>query len=87
MLSFSFFSAYESFVEQSVSNYHGWGVAWYEGSVPHVFKEPIALCKSSQAASIIKNRVFSSIVIAHVRFTTNGGSRYENTHRIALTFA
>lgn len=74
---FSFVGARRSFVEQSRSNPDGWGIGWFEGGVPRVFKESLPLYLSDME---VVRSVRSRVIVAHVRFATHGGRSLENTH-------
>ena len=56
----------------SKGNPSGWGVAWLDNEGWHIYKEPIALCKSHKAEKLIRNVVRGKIIISHVRLASVG---------------
>ncbi|ABN69781.1 glutamine amidotransferase, class-II [Staphylothermus marinus F1] len=78
------FSFYEtpvkSFVEQSVWNPEGWGIAWFNGEEWRIYKEPRALYSSGEAERLIEKVVRGKIIVSHVRLASAGRVRRENTH-------
>jgi len=78
---FSFYvSPRESFKNQSYDNPHGWGIAWLTSEGWHVFKEPLALYKSTKARELIKKYIRGKIIVSHVRLASYGLPKLENTH-------
>jgi predicted glutamine amidotransferase len=50
---FSFYEAEESIEKLSLGNPDGWGIAWYDSSEWHLYKEPGPLYKSYKAKGLI----------------------------------
>ena len=80
-IEFSFFKAKRPFKSLVQSNPDGWGIGYYEGGVPKVFKEGI------EDAGRIENYQFekvktvrSKIIISHVRRATKGRKTSMNAH-------
>lgn len=78
---FSFTQAPNSMVCQSTWNPDGWGIGWYDNysQRAHVFKEPISAEQSKRLDQLTKN-IKSKLMIAHIRKSTTGKIKLENTH-------
>ena len=61
------------------SHAHGWGLATYEGQTPHIDRQAWAAYHGEHFARAAA-RVYSTLVIAHVRHATVGGAALANTH-------
>jgi len=70
---------WRGFLKRGRLNYHGWGVAWYLDKYVGLVKEPKPAHKSP-IARLLVNGVEGHIVISHVRFASQGGPSYVNTH-------
>lgn len=51
---------------QEADNPDGWGVAWWEGAVSHLVKEPLPACHS-EAFRTLAETIHSNLIVAHVR--------------------
>lgn len=60
-------------------NAHGWGLATYEDGHPHVERQAWAAYHGEHFRRAA-GRIFSRLVLAHVRHATVGAPRIENTH-------
>ena len=76
---FSFIKADKPFRELGIKNPDGWGIGYYQNDNAIVFKEPISTINSSQFYQKSKH-LYSSILISHVRKSTQGVKKEENTH-------
>jgi glutamine amidotransferase len=77
---FSMLYAQKSFKELGEKNCDGWGIGWYEeNTTPRIEKKGESAFFSSNFNNIVKT-VSSKIVIAHVRYATNGSSSAKNAH-------
>lgn len=76
---FSFIKADRPFRELGIKNPDGWGIGYYQNDNAIVFKEPISTINSSQFYQKAKH-IYSSILISHVRKSTQGVKKKENTH-------
>jgi glutamine amidotransferase len=78
---FSFYEAKESIEKLSSRNPDGWGIAWYDSSEWHLYKEPGPLYKSYKAKGLIQN-VRGIIIVSHVRLASSWKfvRRLKNTH-------
>lgn len=76
---FSFYYAENSMVRLSLSNYSGWGIAWFNGVEWELVKEPFALYGSERARSTAR-MVRGLIIVSHVRLATAGGITLGDTH-------
>ena len=78
---FSFYeSPVESFSKQSLRNPHGWGIAWFDEKEWHLYKEPCPLFESIIAKEFIRDWIRGKIIISHVRLSSCGKIKKENTH-------
>ena len=64
---------------QGFSNAHGWGIAVYEDTVPHVERQAWAAYHGEHFRRAAA-RIFARDVLAHVRRATVGPPAIENTH-------
>lgn len=51
---------------QAADNPDGWGVAWWEGDVSHLVREPLPACHS-EAFKTLAETIHSHLIVAHVR--------------------
>ena len=64
-------------------NKDGWGIGWYEGVYPVVYKKPENALTDPYYLRIARI-VRSKIVIAHLRKKTKGNKRFVNTHPFSI---
>lgn len=58
---------------------HGWGVATYENETPHVERQAWA-AHHGEHFERAAARIYTDVVLAHVRRATVGGAHIKNTH-------
>lgn len=75
----SLLSANNALKVQSAVHRDGWGVTYYVGGAPQVFKSTDAAHQDEQFDAVVATLV-SDTVVAHVRRATIGGVAMENTH-------
>jgi len=78
-IEFSFIKADRPFRDLGIKNPDGWGIGYYQNDNAIVFKEPVSTFNSSQFYQKAKH-LYSSIIISHVRKSSQGGRKKENTH-------
>lgn len=80
-IEFSFFKARTPFKSLVQSNPDGWGIGYYEGGVPKVFKEDIEDVGGIENYRFEKVKtVRSKIIISHVRYATSGRKTSKDAH-------
>jgi predicted glutamine amidotransferase len=75
--------------ESGLSHTHGWGIATYKNDFPHVERQAWA-AYSGECFEKAAAKIYSTLVIAHVRRATMGEPAIRNTHPFAYegwTFA
>jgi glutamine amidotransferase len=80
-MEFSLLKADTPFRSLADSNPHGWGIGWYEGKEPKVYKEGISAISSQSQLSHRAKEERSHIFISHVRRGTEGDASERNSHR------
>ncbi len=75
----SLVSADNALIQQSQSNPHGWGVAYYVADVPHVVKSAEGAF-ADRLFKHVSGVVASNTVVAHIRLATNGTKSIINSH-------
>jgi len=78
-VAFSFIRADKPFRELGIKNPDGWGIGYYKNNNAVVFKEPISIKDSSILYQKAKH-LYTNILISHVRKSTQGVKKKENTH-------
>ncbi len=73
----------ERFKALSDKNPDGWGIGWYEGENPRIFKEAISAGDKNSQLPRLSEQVHSNIIIAHVREGTKGPPSKDNSHPFA----
>ncbi len=58
---------------------HGWGMGWYDGTIPDLIKSPLSANQDNMFLNTSLN-VRSKILMAHIRFGTMGPRTVNNTH-------
>lgn len=76
---FSFLRADKPWRSLGKSNPHGWGIGYYDNGKAMLFKQPISAADDQEFSNKAKN-VRSKILISHVRRSTQGVKKEENTH-------
>jgi glutamine amidotransferase len=67
---------------QGGSHNHGWGIATYDGPIPHIDRQAWAAYHGEHFRRSAE-RAYAATVLAHVRHATIGGPTLENTHPFA----
>ena len=70
---------WRGFLRRGKGNPDGWGVAWYADRRVFLVKEPRPSVKSPIARFLL-SKVKGHVFISHVRWATEGGVNYVNTH-------
>lgn len=68
------------FKNYAVSNPDGWGIGWYKGEEPEIFKEALSAGDEKSKLPYLSKEVTSNIIIAHVRKGTKGKPAVNNSH-------
>lgn len=76
---FSMLEARNKFKEQGRTNYHGWGIGWYEKGMAKIEKYGESAFESERFDALVKELV-SRIFIAHVRLASSGSRADKNAH-------
>jgi len=72
------------FFPDSVWHPNGWGLAWREGSVVRLFKEPVRAIDSELLPRLLDGEIEASLLVAHIRNATRGAMTFENCHPFVL---
>lgn len=72
------------FFPDSVRHPNGWGLAWREGSVVRLFKEPVRAIDSELLPRLLDGEIEAPLLVAHIRNATRGAMTFENCHPFAL---
>jgi glutamine amidotransferase len=70
----------KEFFADSPFHPHGWGLAWYEGEVLQLHKEPLTAVDSAYLNYLLEEPVRASRLVAHIRNATRGVVSFENCH-------
>ena len=70
----------ERFKNLARDNPDGWGIGWYEGNRPKIFKQGISALDRGSELSRVSQSVRSRIIIAHVREGTGAVPAGRNSH-------
>ena len=68
------------FYAHSVTNPHGWGLAWHDHAEVHLHKEGLRAIDSAYLAHLLEDPIHAYQLIAHIREATIGNVRRENCH-------
>jgi len=61
-------------------NPDGWGIGWYDGKVPNIFKQGISAVDRESKLPVLSKEVKSNIIIAHIRKGTGAEPSERNSH-------
>lgn len=75
----------KDFFSHSVKHPHGWGLATHNENNIFIEKEPVPAYKSTYLKYRLKDKIYSDIVLAHIRYATIGNIDYNNCHPFTLT--
>lgn len=70
----------ERFKEFAKWNPDGWGIGWFEGRRPKIFKQGISAIADESKFPILSKEVRSKIIIVHVRKGTGAEPAERNSH-------
>lgn len=73
--------SFDNFMVRSAGQPDGWGLAWYHGPDAQIIKAPERAALSTTARWLQESgSVQSQIILAHLRYASEGAKRPENTH-------
>ncbi|SFB30824.1 glutamine amidotransferase [Acetitomaculum ruminis DSM 5522] len=75
----------KDFFSHSKDHPNGWGLAFFDDGNVHVEKEPLQALKSNYLKCRLKEKIQTSIFLAHIRRATIGDDSYSNSHPFVAT--